>query len=309
MKIKYLILATKASLNAKINEVNSETPSSTSLATKTTLKAKINEVKGKIPNITNLATTTALTAVENKVPSVSNLVKKTDCNTKIMEITDHNHEKYITTAEFDKLTEESFYLGLKRTNSARKSNIANFAKKTGFDEKLKHVRSNKNELNELSKKVKKISTKGLTKDLIDKFSILNGAKYFSLGVFENYLVFIPDKKYIKHFTGTTWAETSKFNGMSEESIENITKLDSNFALTFVDHHFLPDMNFNEHCLIKNNISMPKKVINLFISYTVGLQLKNFTLGNCLFGCEKVTKNADQDKYKYTGYGIGFVSRS
>ena len=37
---------------------------------------KINEVKGEIPNITNLATTAALTAVENKIPNVSNLVKK-----------------------------------------------------------------------------------------------------------------------------------------------------------------------------------------------------------------------------------------
>ena len=73
--------------------------------------------------------------------------------------------------------------------------------------------------------------------------------------------------------------------MTEESIENITKLDSNFALTFVDHHLLPDMNFNEQCLIKSNISMPEKVINLFISYTLDPQLKNwntdFTLGNCL----------------------------
>ena len=54
----------------------------TNLATKTTLNAKINEVKGEIPNITNLATTSALTAVENKIPSVSNLVKKTDYNAK-----------------------------------------------------------------------------------------------------------------------------------------------------------------------------------------------------------------------------------
>ena len=30
-----------------------------------------------------------------------------------------------------------------------------------------------------------MSTKGLTKDFINKFSILNGAKYFSLGIFEN----------------------------------------------------------------------------------------------------------------------------
>ena len=35
-----------------------------------------------------------------------------------------------------------------------------------------------NELNELSEKVKAISTKELTKDLINKVSILNGAKCF-----------------------------------------------------------------------------------------------------------------------------------
>ena len=39
-------------------------------------------------------------------------------------------------------------------------------------------------------KVKAISAKGLTKDLINKFSILNGVKYFSSGLFQNYLVFI-----------------------------------------------------------------------------------------------------------------------
>ena len=38
---------------------------------------------------------------------------------------------------------------------------------------------NKNELNELSKKFKAISTKGLTKDLIKQFSILNNSKIFS----------------------------------------------------------------------------------------------------------------------------------
>ena len=58
-------------------------------------------------------------------------------------------------------------------------------------------------MNEISRKVKAISTKGLTKDLIDKFSILNGAKYISSGIFQSYLVFIPANKYIKYFTGTT----------------------------------------------------------------------------------------------------------
>ena len=86
-------------------------------------------------------------------------------------------------------------------------------KKTDFDNKLKNVTSNKNELNELSKKVKAISTKGLTKDLINKPSILNGAKYLPLGIFQNYLVFITDKKCIKYFSGTTWIDSRKSNGM------------------------------------------------------------------------------------------------
>ena len=134
--------------------------------------------------------------------------------------------------------------------------------------------------------------------MINKFSVLNGAKYFSSGIFQNYLVFIPAKKYIKYFSGTTH--------YSEENFENIIKPDRNFAPTFVDHHLLPDINFNGRCLI-NYISIPKKVINLYISYTLNPQLRNlntdFTLGNCLFGSVKLTKTADLDKYKYTGNGI------
>ena len=149
--------------------------------------------------------------------------------------------------------------------------------------------------------------------MINKFRILNGAKYFSSGIFQSSLVFIPAKKYVKYFSGTTKIDSWKSNGMSEENIENITESDSNFAQTFVDHHVLPDINFNEHCLINNNISIPKKVINLYISYTLPPQLRNlnmdFTLNNCLFGSVKLTKNADPDKYKYSSYDIGFDSRS
>ena len=110
---------------------------------------------------------------------------------------------------------------------------------------------NKNELNELSKKVKAISTKGLTKDLINKFSIISGAKYFSSGKFQNHLVFIRAKEYIKYFSGTAQIDLWKTNGMSEKNIENIAKLDSNVAPTFVDLHLFPDIIFNGHCLINN----------------------------------------------------------
>ena len=86
--------------------------------------------------------------------------------------------------------------------------------------------------------------------MIDKFSILDGAKYFCLGIFQNYLVFILAVKYIKYFTKSTGIESWQSNGMSEESLQNITKWDSNFTPTFVDHHSLPDINFYGDCLIK-----------------------------------------------------------
>ena len=126
----------KDAYNAKIKNIEDKIPDITNLATKTTLTAKTNEVNGEIPNITNLATTSALTAVENKIPSVSNLVKKTNYNTKNNEtekkITDHNHDKYITTPEFNKLTAEIFDLRLKRANLVSKSDIVNFARKDRF---------------------------------------------------------------------------------------------------------------------------------------------------------------------------------
>ena len=100
--------------------------------------------------------------------------------------------------------------------------------------------------------------------------------------------------------------------MSEENVENKTKLHSNFARIFVDHHVLPDKNFNEHCLINNNVSIPQKVINLYISYILSPWLRNlntdFTLKNCLFRSAELTKNADPDKNKYSDYGIRFDSR-
>ena len=127
---------------------------------KVVYNAKIKDItdKNKTPYITNLATIATLTAVENKIPNVSNLVKKTDYNTKVSEIenkitTDHDHNKYIT-KEFDKLTSENLTARLKQVNLASKRDVANFVKNEVFDIKVKNVTSNKNELNELLKKLK-----------------------------------------------------------------------------------------------------------------------------------------------------------
>ena len=102
------------------------------MAATTAPNAKINEVKNKI-YITNLITTAAFTAVENKIPSVENLVKKIYYNTKIGEIenkvtTDHDHDKFITIQEFSNLKSKTFTARLAQVKLASESDIANFVK-------------------------------------------------------------------------------------------------------------------------------------------------------------------------------------
>ena len=71
--------------NAKIKSIEDNIPDITNLAANASLNAKINEIKGEIPSITNLATTAALTIVE-KIPNVSNLVKKLTITQKLIKL-------------------------------------------------------------------------------------------------------------------------------------------------------------------------------------------------------------------------------
>ena len=70
------------------------------------------------------------------MPNISSLIKKTDYDIKITDIekkrADRNHEKYIPTLEFNKLTAENFAASLKQ---------ANLVTKTDFDDKLKKCQS------------------------------------------------------------------------------------------------------------------------------------------------------------------------
>ena len=88
--------------------------------------------------------TTALTGVEN---NIINLVKITGYNNKISETENKitiglDRDKYITIQELNKLASESFIARLEQANLARNNGIANFIKKTDFNNKLKRLTSN-----------------------------------------------------------------------------------------------------------------------------------------------------------------------
>ena len=105
---------------------------------KTDFNAEITEVEGKIPSITGLATSSALTAVANKIPNVSSLVKKTDYDTKISDIerkiSDHDRDKYITTPKFNTMAADIFNARLAQANVITKTNFD--AKLSGVNKKI-----------------------------------------------------------------------------------------------------------------------------------------------------------------------------
>ena len=97
----------KSDLKEKIIYADKKVSDTNELVKKTNYNAKVSEIESKIPSISGSATTSALTAVGNKILELSSLVKKADRNTKIVgtekKVKDHNHDKYITTPDFNNL--------------------------------------------------------------------------------------------------------------------------------------------------------------------------------------------------------------
>ena len=54
----------------------------------------------------------------------------------LKKITNHHHDKYITTPKFNKLTGENYAARLVQANLSSKSDIANFVKRTDLDDKV-----------------------------------------------------------------------------------------------------------------------------------------------------------------------------
>ena len=133
-----------------------------------------------------------MTAVENKIPDFSNLIKITDCDTKISEtekqITDHNRDKYITTAQINKLTAENF---------ASRLSQANLVTKTNSDTKLislnRKINSNKTKHLLFENELEKLQT-------FDS-SYIQRKSHFEEDGAGNYLIFQPINRCFKRIIG------------------------------------------------------------------------------------------------------------
>ena len=119
--------------------------------------------------------------------------------------------------------------------------------------------------------------------------------------------------YFKVILGTDYISSWKSKGLSVENIKPPTTSDNSItpALSYYDNKI--KVKFTGSCLKQTaHYYHHKNVVNIYIVYELvatGSNNSHPTLENCLFGAVILTKNADIDKYGYSGYGIGFDRRS
>ena len=134
-------------------------------------------------------------------------------------------------------------------------------------------------------------------------------------VLKDYLVFQPIYRYFKVFSITQYLEYVsewKSKGLSSENFKAISTSDNSLNPTLNYYGTKIRIKFIGDCLEQQKITYDHgKVVNMYFVYSLGACSSNYSdpiIKNCLFGAVTLTKNADIDKYGYSGYGIRFDRR-
>ena len=110
-------------------------------------------------------------------------------------------------------------------------------------------------------------------------------------------------------TNTDYISSWKSKGLSAESIKPPTTSDNSLTPALSYYGTKTRVKFVGSCLKQPKISYTHgKVVNIYIVYELGASRSHIndpTLEYCLFGAFTLTKNADIDKYGYSGYGTRF----
>ena len=100
--------------------------------------------------------------------------------------------------------------------------------------------------------------------------------------------------------------------MSDESIKPPLTSDNSLNPLIDYYGYNIRVKFNGSILRQPKVSYThKKTVSIYIIYELAGSSSHSddpTLKNCLFGAVTLTKNADIDKYGYSGYGIEFDRR-
>ena len=97
--------------------------------------------------------------------------------------------------------------------------------------------------------------------------------------------------------------------MSDEKINSVKTPNHSITPNLDYYGTKTRVEFNGSCLKQDSVTFNRgKVVNIYIVCEISksINISDYpTLENWLFGAVSLTKNADINKYKYSGYGIGF----
>ena len=224
-------------------------------------KTKLTELEVKIPDVSSLAVKTTLIAVENKIPSVSSLAKKADYNTKFTEV-----EKSLIDHNHDKYIATPEFNTLAASVFNARLAQANLIAKTDFDAGLsslnRKIMSNKTKQFLVENELKKLKT-------FDS-SYFIGKSHFRGDGTQSYLVFQSMYRYFKIIAGVGNSNNIYYWQSKELSVERISSsATSNYRVT-------PDLNyygtktrvgFYGGCLKQGKVTFNHgKVVNIYIVY-------------------------------------------
>ena len=130
---------------------------------------------------------------------------------------------------------------------------------------------------------------------------------------KNYLVFQPMHRYFRLIANTKYISEWKCKRLSDETIKPPATPDNSLSplIDYLGNKIR--LKFNGGCLKQQNklTYTHRTIVNIYIVYKPGASGSfndDPTLKKSLFGAVKLTKNADIDKYQYSGYGIGFYRK-
>ena len=132
-----------------------------------------------------------------------------------------------------------------------------------------------------------------------------GKSHFEVYDVQKYLVFQPLNKYFKVLASTNYVSSRQSKGLPEETIKLPTTSDNILNRKVNYYGTKARLEFGGSCLKQNKTTFNHgKIVNIYIFYKLDkTYVKTHpTLVNCLFGAVSITKNADIDKNKYSGYG-------
>ena len=140
-----------------------------------------------------------------------------------------------------------------------------------------------------------------------------GKSHFEEDGTQNYLVFQSMYRYIKRIAGVGNASYNYYwqsKGFSDEKINSIKTPNHRITPTLDCYGTKTRVEFNGSCFKQDSVTFNHgKVVSIYIVFydiSKSINIKHYRpLENCLFAAVTFTRNADINKYKYSGYGIAF----